>query len=106
MGILGEELLCDKVVVKVSGNKSNHAENEEYAPIFTDRIKADSCNTCNDHNVEAKVGDVVTATAVLTEVNGRELKFNIAARDEVSLIGEGTHTRFVVNREKFMAKLK
>ena len=55
---------------------------------------------------QVEVGDVVTATAVLTEVNGRELKFNIAARDEVSLIGEGTHTRFVVNREKFMAKLK
>ena len=59
-----------------------------------------------EHSKATNVGDVVTATAVLTEVNGRELKFNIAARDEVSLIGEGTHTRFVVNREKFMAKLK
>ena len=59
-----------------------------------------------EHIKATKVGDTVTATAVLTEVNGRELKFNIAARDEVSLIGEGTHTRFIVSREKFMAKLK
>ena len=59
-----------------------------------------------EHSRATKVGAVVTATAVLTEVNGRELKFNIAARDEVGVIGEGTHTRFIVNREKFMAKLK
>ena len=59
-----------------------------------------------EHVKATKVGDTVTATAVLTEINGRELKFNIAARDEVSLIGEGTHTRFIVSREKFMAKLK
>ena len=59
-----------------------------------------------EHSRATKVGAVATATAVLTEVNGRELKFNIAARDEVGVIGEGTHTRFIVNREKFMAKLK
>ena len=58
-----------------------------------------------EHSKATKVGEVITATAVLTEINGRELKFNIAARDQVSIIGEGTHSRFIVNREKFMAKL-
>ena len=58
-----------------------------------------------EHSRATKVGDIITATAVLTEVNGRELKFNIAARDEKGIIGEGTHTRFIVDREKFMAKL-
>ena len=58
-----------------------------------------------EHLRATKVGEVITATAVLTEINGRELRFNIAARDEVGIIGEGTHTRFVVNRKKFMSKL-
>ena len=58
-----------------------------------------------EHLRATKVGEVITATAVLTEINGRDLKFNIAARDEVGIIGEGTHTRFIVNREKFMSKL-
>lgn len=58
-----------------------------------------------EHSKATKVGDIITATAVVTEVNGREIKFNIAARDQVSIIGEGTHTRFIVNREKFIAKL-
>ena len=59
-----------------------------------------------EHSRATKVGEIINATAVLTAVNGRELQFNIAARDEVGVIGEGTHTRFIVNREKFMAKLK
>ena len=58
------------------------------------------------HTRATKVGKIITATAVLTEVNGRELKFEIAATDESGIIGEGTHTRFIVNREKFMAKLQ
>ena len=59
-----------------------------------------------EHSRATKVGEMINATAVLTAINGRELQFNIAARDEVGVIGEGTHTRFIVNREKFMAKLK
>lgn len=58
------------------------------------------------HTRATKVGKVITATAVLTEVNGRELKFEIAATDESGIIGEGTHTRFIVNREKFISKLQ
>ena len=58
-----------------------------------------------EHLRATKVGKIITATAVLTEINGRELKFNIAARDEVGMIGEGTHSRFIVNREKFMGIL-
>ena len=59
-----------------------------------------------EHSRATKVGEIINATAVLTAINSRELQFNIAARDEVGVIGEGTHTRFIVNREKFMAKLK
>lgn len=59
-----------------------------------------------EHSRATKVGEIINVTAVLTAINGRELQFNIAARDEVGVIGEGTHTRFIVNREKFMAKLK
>ncbi len=59
-----------------------------------------------EHLRATPIGKTVTATAVLTEVDGRKLSFNIAARDEKGIIGEGTHTRFVVDRERFMDKLK
>lgn len=57
------------------------------------------------HIKPSKVGAVITATAVLTAVEGRKLTFTVGASDEQGIIGEGVHIRFVVDRERFMAKL-
>jgi len=51
------------------------------------------------------VGMTVKATAILQEVEGRKLTFAVKAEDNNGLVGEGTHIRYVVDREKFMAKL-
>lgn len=48
----------------------------------------------------------ITATAVLTEIEGRKLTFNVGARDAAGMIGEGVHVRYIVDREKFLAKLQ
>ena len=40
------------------------------------------------------------------EIEGRKLTFNVGARDAEGLIGEGIHVRYIVDREKFMAKVK
>ena len=50
-------------------------------------------------------GAEITATAVLTAVEGRKLTFNVGARDAEGMIGEGVHVRYIVDRAKFMAKL-
>lgn len=46
----------------------------------------------------------VWAEAELTEIDRRCLSFHVSAYDEAGLIGEGTHERFVVLKDKFMAK--
>lgn len=51
------------------------------------------------------IGDTVTASAVLTAVEGRKLTFRVEARDSVGLVGEGDHIRYVVDRAKFLSKL-
>lgn len=51
-------------------------------------------------------GHEVKATAVLREVDGRKLTFDVKAEDENGLIGEGKHVRYIVDREKFLSKLK
>lgn len=58
------------------------------------------------HIKPSRLGAEIVATAVLTEVEGRKLTFNVGARDEGGMIGEGVHVRYVVDREKFMAKLQ
>lgn len=57
------------------------------------------------HDAATGMGKKVTATATLVEVQGRKLVFEITAADEDKQIGKGTHERFIVNKEKFMAKL-
>ncbi|MGI6163060.1 MAG: thioesterase family protein [Bacillota bacterium] len=46
----------------------------------------------------------VTATGILTQVEGRKLVFQVEAYDDVEKVGEGIHERFLVHREKFTAK--
>ena len=58
------------------------------------------------HIKPSGLGAEITATAVLTGVEGRKLTFNVGARDAEGLIGEGIHVRYIVDREKFMAKVK
>lgn len=56
------------------------------------------------HVSASPVGMHITCTATLTEVDGRRLVFRVEASDEAGLIGEGTHERFVVDSERFLAK--
>ena len=57
------------------------------------------------HDAATGMGKKVTAKATLTAVEGRKLVFEITAADEDKQIGQGTHERFIVNKEKFMTKL-
>ena len=45
------------------------------------------------------------ATAKLTAVDGRKLTFEVSAADSKGVIGKGTHERFIIDNEKFMAKV-
>lgn len=56
------------------------------------------------HTSATPEGMKVTAEAILTEVNGREFVFDVKAFDEAGEIGSGTHKRFLVYEEKFIAK--
>ena len=58
-----------------------------------------------NHNRACLVGAQVYATASVTEINGNWVKFNVAAFDEKGEIGNGTHTRYVIDPQKFMDKL-
>ncbi len=57
------------------------------------------------HIKASPIGASITASAELVEVDGRKLTFTVKAWDEKGVIGEGTHTRFVVDRERFLSKL-
>ena len=57
------------------------------------------------HGAATPPGLEVTATVELLEVTGRKLVFAVKAHDGVELISQGRHERFVIDKEKFDAKL-
>lgn len=59
----------------------------------------------SSHLKPSKIGDVVRAEAEVTKVDGKKIEFKVAAYSGDTLLGEGTHLRFIVEREKFMSRL-
>jgi len=57
------------------------------------------------HEAATPPGLEVTATVELITVEGRKLVFTVEAHDGIDLISKGRHERFVINKEKFDAKL-
>ena len=59
----------------------------------------------SSHLRPTPVGTEVAATATLEKIDGRKLYYKIVVSQGETIIGEGTHLRFIVNREKFLSKL-
>lgn len=57
------------------------------------------------HLKACKVGTEVTAIAEVMEFEGRRIVYKVSVSDEFGLMGEGTHERFIIDPERFMAKL-
>ena len=58
------------------------------------------------HLRPSAVGTEVSVATVLDGVEGRKMSFSVVAKDGEGVIAEGRHVRFVVDRERFMAKLR
>ncbi len=59
----------------------------------------------SSHLKPSKLGETVTATATVTRVEGKKIEFEIKAHCGDILLGEGSHLRFIVDKEKFMSRL-
>lgn len=59
----------------------------------------------SSHLRPSRIGDVVTAVAEVTRVEGKKIFFKVTAYCGEDLLGEGTHLRFIVDRKRFLEKL-
>lgn len=59
----------------------------------------------SSHIKASAIGSEIVARAELVEIDNRKLTFKVTAYQGSDLIGEGVHTRFVVDRVKFMQKI-
>lgn len=63
------------------------------------------------HLKPSPLGAEIIATAELTEIDGCRLTFRVVAmqltpteEEEEVVVGEGTHVRYIVDRDRFLAK--
>jgi predicted thioesterase len=57
------------------------------------------------HLKATPVGEIVTLTAEVIEVDGRRVTFRVRAEDSGGLAAEGTHERVLVELERFLQKV-
>lgn len=56
------------------------------------------------HQSATPIGMRVWAESQITELDGKRIELTVSAFDEKGLIGTGTHQRFIVTNDRFLAK--
>lgn len=74
-------------------------------PYLSDGQRTVGTHVDVSHLAATPEGAAVTATVTLTELDGRNLRFDVACHDEAGLIGAGTHHRAVVDLAKFIRRV-
>jgi fluoroacetyl-CoA thioesterase len=58
------------------------------------------------HLKATPVNVAVECTSTLINIDGNSLTFNVIVSDNIGKIGEGTHSRFIIDEERFMKKFQ
>jgi predicted thioesterase len=57
------------------------------------------------HVKATAIGTRVNCRSILKAIDGRKLLFDVTAEDEKGIIGSASHTRYIVNKQRFMDNL-
>ena len=57
-----------------------------------------------DHTAPTLVGAAVRAEALVTAVDGSRIEFDVRAFEGDQIVAAGTHTRVIVDRERFLTR--
>ena len=80
------------------------ASQSSVAPYLEDGQSTVGTKLSISHDAATPVGMKVWAESCLTEIDGRRLVFDVCAYDECGVIGQGTHERFIIKRQRFLEK--
>ncbi len=85
-------------------NLMEHCASEGIAPYLEPGKTTVGMTVKVSHLSATPIGMKVWCESTLTAIEGKKLSFEVRAYDDKGLIGEGTHERFIVDTEKFMAR--
>jgi predicted thioesterase len=58
------------------------------------------------HLAATPIGMIITVRAILREIDGRRLTFDVEGRDEIDLVASGTHERVLIDLVRFLDRAK
>jgi len=58
------------------------------------------------HSKASLPGAIITCKSEVVKIEGKKVFFTITANDEKGIIGKAEHTRYIINSEEFMKRLK
>ena len=102
MGSGNMEVFATPAIVALMGNAAMNA----VAAHLTEVSTTVGAMMETSHIKPSALGETVMAEAILEEIDGRKLTFKVIASDSKGTIGEGKHIRYIVDRERFLSKLK
>lgn len=104
---LGEDQPRGAVVFSTPSmiNLMEYAARELLTPFLEPGEESVGVTVQVEHLAATPLGARVQAEARVTAVTGKLVDFEVTARDEIDIIGKGTHRRAIIGVEKFAARL-
>ena len=66
--------------------------------ILTDDLNSVGTHVNVSHEKGLVIGDLVTITAEVIEVDRRKITFRVEATSQGEMVGQGTHSRFIIKK--------
>lgn len=79
---------------------------EALRPYLSDDERTVGTNVNLSHSAATPIGLKVTAEVELINIDGKKLRFKIICRDEIEIISEGFHERFIISYSKFTERIE
>jgi fluoroacetyl-CoA thioesterase len=79
---------------------------ESVAPFLPETFVTVGAEVSVKHFKATLPGQTVSCFSKLISLEGKKLIFEVSASDGNALIGSGTHTRYIVDKQDFINKLK
>lgn len=73
-------------------------------PYLSQGFNTVGTEVCVKHTKATPMGWEVFSKAILKEIDGKKLIFEVVACDKEGEIGRGTHTRYIIDSKQFMEK--
>ena len=75
------------------------------APALADGSTSVGTRVALEHTAPSPVGSALQVSATVVHVDGRLVRFSVAARQGSKLVGSGEVTRVVVDAERFLSRV-